>query len=845
MGRLALAAGASLARTAAALAPQFARSVISNAFQPDVYGPRLAELAIQTSTEGAPVPIVFGRMRLAGQVIWAARFTETAQTRSAGGGKGGPKITEYSYALSFAVGLCEGPIAGVGRVWANGEPLDTGAITMRVHTGGEDQAPDPLIEAVEGAGSAPGYRGLAYVVFEDLPLDPYGQRIPNLSFEVFAASSGGDQPRMEDLVEGVCLIPASGEFAYASEEVVREIEPGFDRTENRHTLRAPSDFEAALDDLQARLPHCRSVALVTAWFGTDLRAGECEIRPGVETRDKETRPLSWSAAGLDRSTAHLVSQVDGSPAYGGTPADATVISAIRALKARGFAVTLYPFILMDVPAGNGLPDPYGGAEQAVYPWRGRITCHPAPGQAGSPDKTAAAAAQMAAFAGTVDAGDFQIGPDSVSYSGPNEWRLSRFILHHCALAAAAGGVESVIIGSEMRGASTVRDGAASYPFVTELKRLAGEARALLGPQTKISYAADWSEYSGHAPADGSGDRIFHLDPFWSDPDVDFIGIDWYGPLADWREGGGHADALAGARSIHDRAYLGGNVEGGEGYDWFYASEADRDAQVRTPITDGAYGEPWIWRYKDLRAFWESGHHDRIGGVRQPAPTAWTPRSKPVRLVELGCPAIDKGANQPNVFIDPKSSESFAPYFSTGARDDLIQRRYVETLLDYWAPANGRNPDSPAYAGPMLDLAHSHVWTWDARPFPEFPAREDVWTDGPNWRLGHWLTGRAGQSSLADIVTGLANRAGLDALDTSGLDGVLAGYVVDRPMPARAAIEQLGRVFGFDIADRASGPACVPVPTASAATPISAARLPRPTGWPLIARRGRSAWSRRG
>ncbi|MGJ3231306.1 MAG: baseplate multidomain protein megatron [Oceanicaulis sp.] len=804
---LARAGASSLARFAARAAPAYAAQAISDVFAPIQDGPRRSALQLQTSTEGAPIPLVYGRMRLAGQVIWAARFKERSQVRSAGGGKGGPKVREYAYSVSFAVALCEGPIAGVGKVWANGEPLSTAGLVMRVHTGGEAQAPDPLIEAIEGAGAAPAYRGLAYVVFEDLPLDAYGDRIPSLSFEVIGAGPKGEGPRLETLVEGVCLIPASGEFAYADTEVLREIGEGYELSENRHTARAPCDLIAAIDDLEARLPDCRSVALVTAWFGDDLRLEHCTLRPGVETRDKITRPLDWRAAGLHRGTAHLVSQADGAPVYGGTPADETIIAAIKLLKQRGFAVTLYPFILMDVAPGNALPDPYGDAEQAAFPWRGRITCHPAPGLPGSPDRSAAASGQTAAFFGTVSAGDFLVSAEAIAYSGPDEWRFNRFILHHAALAAAAGGVESFIIGSEMRGLTQVRSGPASYPAVAALKALAGEARALLGPQVKLSYAADWSEYFGHAPADGSGDRLFHLDPLWSDPQIDFIGIDWYAPLSDWRDGEAHLDRLAGADSIYDRDYLAANVEGGEGYDWYYAGPADRAQQLRTPITDGGHGEPWIWRFKDLRSWWANPHHERIGGVRQSASTGWVPESKPVRLVELGCPAVDKGANQPNVFIDPKSSESFAPYFSSGARDDLIQRRYCETLLDYWSISGGRNPVSSVYGAPMLDVARSHVWTWDARPFPEFPAREDVWSDGANWRRGHWLTGRAGQSELADLVADLARRAGLDALDVAAVEGVLAGFVLDRPVKARDVLAGLGAVFGFDLIDRAAGPVC--------------------------------------
>ena len=75
-----------------------------------------------------------------------------------------------------------------------------------------------------------------------------------------------------------------------------------------------------------------------------------------------------------------------------------------------------------------------------------------------------------------------------------------------------------------------------------------------------SYAADWSEYFGHQPADGSGDVIYHLDPLWAHSDIDFVGIDNYMPLSDWRDGLSHADAAAG--SIYGLEYLKRNVAGG-------------------------------------------------------------------------------------------------------------------------------------------------------------------------------------------------------------------------------------------------------------------------------------------
>src|SRR3546814_5420382 len=57
---------------------------------------------------------------------------------------------------------------------------------FRLHSGGEDQAVDPLIAAAEGVGATPAHRGIAYAVFEDLSLADYGNRIPSLTFEVEA-----------------------------------------------------------------------------------------------------------------------------------------------------------------------------------------------------------------------------------------------------------------------------------------------------------------------------------------------------------------------------------------------------------------------------------------------------------------------------------------------------------------------------------------------------------------------------------------------------------------------------------------------------------------------------------
>lgn len=764
-------------------------------------GARLSDLHLQGSTEGASVPAVFGRVRIAGQVIWAARFKEHVETRDVGGGKGGPraKSTNYRYTLSFAVGLCEGEIGRIARVWSNGEALDTSGVTMRVYAGREDQPVDALIEAIEGVGNAPAYRGLAYVVFEDLPLERFGNVMPQLSFEVVRpAPSADEEARFEQRVKGVCLIPGAGEFVYATEPVLRTIGPGAQAPENVHAERERANLLVSLDQLAADFPSCETVMLVVSWFGNDLRCGECWIKPGVEIAAKETTPLVWRAGGVTRSGAHLISTFEGAPAFGGTPSDDSVLQAITELKARGYRVGLYPFVLMDVPAENALPDPYGGAAQAAYPWRGRVTIHPAAGQDGSPDKTSAAAAQVAAFFGEAALEDFGATDGAPSYVGPDEWSYRRFVLHYAKLAALAGGVDAFVLGSELRGLTTARDDVASYPAVAALRALAADVRAMVGGETTLTYAADWSEYFGHQPQDGSADVFFHLDALWADENIDVVGVDWYAPLTDWRAGATHLDAEL-ARNIHDPAYLASRIEAGETYDWFYASDEDRAAQARTPISDGAYGEPWIYRAKDLRNFWARAHYDRPGGVRSEEPTAWAPQSKPIWLIELGCSAVDKGANAPNLFTDAKSDESALAPFSTGARDDLIQQRVLDAYLRYWDRDAQTNPVSTVDGKPMIE--EIMVWAWDARPHPAFPARSDVWADGAAWRLGHWLNGRAGLSGLGEVVQAICARAGVGDVDVSQLFGTVSGYVVDSPADARGALEPLMAAYGFDAVER--------------------------------------------
>lgn len=778
-------------------------------------GPRLNEANVMTSVEGANIVRGYGRFKVAGNIIWATRLREevvkeTTKTGGKGGG-GGSKVTTttYNYYANFAVGLCEGEITDVHRIWADGKLLDLSQYTYRIYKGTETQEPDSYMEQKDGEGNIPGYRGLAYVVFEDMQINKFGNRIPQLTFEVTRRVTRSDNNAVGDLITGVCLIPGTTEFGYDPNVIIQKYEDGTTNVENDHLGDGNSDWKHAIDQMQANLPNVNTVCFVVSWFGDDLRIGNCTLRPKVESKTKRTDPISWRVAGLTRDTALVVSQAGGSSAYGGTPNDLSVYRAIQDLKNRGYEVMFYPFIVMDIPSSNTLPNPYSDNAldigQPAYPWRGRITCSPAPGYAGTVDKSAAAGTQVSNFLGTATAANFGGSDGLVNYTGTAEWSFRRFVLHYAELCRQAGGVDYFCIGTEMVEANRVRSAAGTFPFVNGLISLAAQV-ALLLPSAKLGYAADWSEYNSYRPSDGSGDVYFHLDSLWADSNIDFIGIDNYMKLSDWRDSDSHDDYGDGndaygnpkGDSIYDLEYLKGQVAGGEDYDWYYASTADRVSQTRTAITDGAYGKPWVYRQKDIVNWWSNEHYNRPGGIESATPTAWTPESKPIIFTEFGCPAINKGTNQPNVFYDPKSSESSIPYFSSGGRDDEIQRQYIRAFVEYWND-NANNPASGVYSGRMVDTSRMHYWSYDARPWPTFPADGDTWADQGNWQYGHWISGRIDTVYLPDLLNQLAEDYNVTAdYDFSRAYGSCDGFVVQAKTSFRSTVEPLASLFMFDI-----------------------------------------------
>lgn len=214
-----------------------AGSLLGSAFAPGQksQGPRLNDLNVGSSQYGTPIPYVAGHPRVAGQIVWASSKREIATTQSAGGkGGGGSEYTTYTYEVDLLILLSDNRIAGVPRIWKNGELVynilsnsdattvdasinNGGWSRMTVYTGEATQLPDPDYEAAVGTANAPAYRGRGTIFIKSLQLGGGGQ-IPNLTFEV--ARNGGIVPNTVYSVDGPSTLrtwdmASSGSYLYA------------------------------------------------------------------------------------------------------------------------------------------------------------------------------------------------------------------------------------------------------------------------------------------------------------------------------------------------------------------------------------------------------------------------------------------------------------------------------------------------------------------------------------------------------------------------------------------------------------------------------------------------------
>src|SRR5574337_757579 len=170
---------------------------------PSQHGPSPDQLRLTTSTYGANIPRVYGTCPVAGNVVWLEGDKYRVKKKKSGG-KGGGSVTTYKIFATFAVVLCEGPIAGIRRLWLGSELVYDGAAatasgviksgksksSWKLYTGTDTQQPDPRYQADKGANAASGWPGLAYIVFYDLPLEKWQNTLAGVQIKAEVVTSG-------------------------------------------------------------------------------------------------------------------------------------------------------------------------------------------------------------------------------------------------------------------------------------------------------------------------------------------------------------------------------------------------------------------------------------------------------------------------------------------------------------------------------------------------------------------------------------------------------------------------------------------------------------------------------
>jgi len=433
---------------------------------------------------GTPIPLIFGKMRVPGQIIWAGNVhsEQNTSTTTQHIKKQHLTLNKHTIALeyyaNFAMALCEGEITEIARVWFDDQVINLGQYNFRLYKGDEEQLADSLIANLS-EGSAPAYRGLAYIVFERLPLADFNDTIPNLSFEITRKSNIKQEHSVEDLVKAMVMIPGSGEYVYDTIIQKKSVLLPFGAAMSTTTINSHNHYNIAnsihsLNQLQMTCQNVEWISPVVCWFGDNTDARNCTIKPAVEFKDVNlSYSEEWLVAGYNRETAYEITKDNfNNPLYGGSVNDASVVRYLMEIKQRQLNIMFYPMFFLDVPN---------------KPWRGRLTTE---------------SRYVTDF--------FQ------KKHGYND-----FILHYANLVKDH--IDAFVIGSELIGLTRIHNGD-NFPAVSELIKLAQLVKQIVGPNVLVTYAADWSEY--HHTEGG----WYNLDPLWASPDIDFIGIDAYFPV---------------------------------------------------------------------------------------------------------------------------------------------------------------------------------------------------------------------------------------------------------------------------------------------------------------------------
>lgn len=185
-------------------------SALGNAVDPQrLAGPKIGEIPVQTAEEGAVCPLIAGTSPAVGNLIYKHLFPPVTVEEQQGKG-GGPIIESERLYGTFAIRICaslfDGPgtrngVTGIRKIWEDEKlvyDVSEGSAILEesaayaegftFYPGNETQLPDPDLEAIEGVGNVPAYRGRAYIVFNYKDLTDRRGSVPQFRFEITVAA---------------------------------------------------------------------------------------------------------------------------------------------------------------------------------------------------------------------------------------------------------------------------------------------------------------------------------------------------------------------------------------------------------------------------------------------------------------------------------------------------------------------------------------------------------------------------------------------------------------------------------------------------------------------------------
>lgn len=432
---------------------------------------------------GMPIPKIYGKFRVSGRLIWSKNIKQKSvasqKTKHYSSSTAIYNRVDYEYFGNFALALCEGPVDQILRVWYKDKIIDLGKYNYRFYKGDESQIPDQILKA-EYDDMAPAFRGICYIIFENLPLAEFNNKIPELSFELIRKTAA-DKEYVGDLVTGICFGPAHGEFLYDTEIIhKRQIYEGRlvgEVAVNSNNPEKLPDSIYSLNQLKFSYPNVKWINIPIAWFTDNLDIAKAEIYPTVEFNNSDTTTSSeWVCEKYLRSNAKIISKDKyNRPNYKGTISDNSLRKYLSFLKSQNFKIILTPQILVDLPDNPSISDLTGD-------------------------------------------------PRFVDEFFRKTKGYNNFITHYAKICR--GLVDGFMIGSSLKSLTNIRNSSSSFPAIDNLIALARNVKEILGDRVIISYAADYKEYHS------SNERWYNLDPLWSSDFIDVIAINNFFPLTD-------------------------------------------------------------------------------------------------------------------------------------------------------------------------------------------------------------------------------------------------------------------------------------------------------------------------